>query len=103
MRAVRRGRYIKVGASISYRVVAPTKSYLSVATPSMFIDSMNRAFGHYPWRLGPQDASVLKGMAAMWYETTGLHNPYQQMIDLIEPMDDAGIVKPCIIEVWPEY
>ena len=85
-----------MSASIMWRPVAKTDKTLDgVWAPSTFIKAMEEAFGTMPIRLSDSHLSMLRAMAAVHGE--GEHNPYRELIDIIERLDGAEI------EIWAEY
>lgn len=87
-----------MSASIYWKPVAPASGSVPVWGPSLFVEAMKEAFGNCPWTLGPEDLSVLKGLAAGYGNSGGSENPYRYLIQKIQHNGEART-----IQVWPEY
>lgn len=71
-----------MSATIHYRKAGKEDPHLrQVWAPSSFIESMRRAFGTFPCVLTSEDVAKLAGMSAM---LEGEHDPYGELIELIE-------------------
>lgn len=69
-----------MSATIHYRKTSTVDPYLKcVGAPSSFIQTLERAFGHFPCELSETSISTLKGMSAMTD-----NQAYEEIIDLIE-------------------
>ncbi len=67
-----------MGANILY-TATKRGTDLTCSAPSSFIESMNKAFGHFPCDLDESDISTLKGMASC----AGIET-YDEIIEALE-------------------
>lgn len=81
-----------MSATLYYRQISNKNKHVRVMAPSSFMRTLDEEFSGPPYRFGPTDVPVLRGMAAGF---DGSVNPFRELIELIEKLTD--------IEVWAEY
>ena len=73
-----------MGATIHYRKTSKVDPHLKcVGAPSSFMESLTRAFGHFPCEVSDAHIPILQGMAALGSKNED-DNPYLEVIELIE-------------------